>query len=95
MRRLFAMLQNHEKQLIEYAIKKLKQLPYIKLYCSNNLEKVSSVISFNIDGIHPHDTASFLDSKGVCVRSGNHCAQPLMRYLNIDSTCRISFSITI
>ena len=43
--------------------------------------------------MHPHDVASFLDAKGVCVRSGNHCAQPLMRYLNTDSTCRVSFSV--
>ena len=53
----------------------------------------SSVISFNIKGVHPHDVASILDSNGVCVRSGNHCAQPLLRYLGMDSTCRASFSI--
>ena len=44
-------------------------------------------------GVHPHDVASILDSEGVCVRSGNHCAQPLMRFLGIDSTCRASFYI--
>ena len=51
------------------------------------------MISFNIKGVHPHDVASILDSEGVCVRSGNHCAQPLMRFLGIDSTCRASFYI--
>ena len=60
---------------------------------SQNEENHSSVISFNIKGIHPHDVASMLDFKGVCVRSGNHCAQPLLRYMGIDSTCRASFSI--
>ena len=55
-------------------------------------ERHSSVISFNIKGVHPHDVASILDSEKVCVRSGNHCAQPLMRYLGIDSTCRASFA---
>ena len=55
-----------------------------------NKENHSSVISFNIKGVHPHDVASILDSVGVCVRSGNHCAQPLMRYIGIDSTCRAS-----
>ena len=45
------------------------------------------------EGVHPHDVASILDSNGVCVRSGNHCAQPLLRYLGMDSTCRASFSI--
>ena len=57
------------------------------------MENHSSVISFNIKGVHPHDVASILDSNGVCVRSGNHCAQPLLRYLGMDSTCRASFSI--
>ena len=86
-------IEIHDKYLMEYALKKLHELPYIKLYISPNIQNISSVISFNINGVHPHDTASFLDAKGVCVRSGNHCAQPLMRYLNIDSTCRASFSI--
>ena len=58
---------------------------------TNNLEHHSAVISFNINGVHPHDVASILDNYGVCVRSGNHCAQPLLRYLGIDSTCRVSF----
>ena len=53
----------------------------------------SSVVSFNIENVHPHDVASILDSNNVCVRSGNHCAQPLLRFLGIDSTCRASFSI--
>ena len=56
-----------------------------------NKENHSAVISFNIKGVHPHDVASILDSQGVYVRSGNHCAQPLMRFLGIDSTCRASF----
>ena len=50
-------------------------------------------ISFNIKGVHPHDVASILDSENVCVRSGNHCAQPLLRSMGIDSTCRASFYI--
>lgn len=83
----------HDRTLITYAIHKLKELPYIKLFCTNNINHLSSVISFNINGVHPHDVSSILDSKGICIRSGNHCAQPLMRYLKTDSTCRISFSI--
>ena len=53
----------------------------------------STVISCNINGVHPHDVASILDTEGVCVRSGNHCAQPLLRSMGIDSTCRASFYI--
>ncbi len=82
-----------EDEVVSYAIEKLKKLDYLDLYITPNKENHSGVISFNIKGIHPHDVASILDSEGVCVRSGNHCAQPLMRYLGIDSTCRASFYI--
>ena len=58
-----------------------------------NEKNHSAVISFNIKGVHPHDVSSILDSCGVCIRSGNHCAQPLLRFMGIDSTCRVSFSI--
>jgi len=84
-------IQAIEKEVVNYAIDELKQLDYLDLYITPNKENHSSVISFNIKGIHPHDVASILDNYGVCVRSGNHCAQPLMRYLKIDSTCRASF----
>ncbi|MBR3280252.1 MAG: cysteine desulfurase [Clostridia bacterium] len=86
-------IQEIEHELIDYAMIELKKLDFIELYITPNLENHSGVISFNIKKIHPHDVASILDSNGVCVRSGNHCAQPLMRFLNIDSTCRISFAI--
>lgn len=84
-------IKKKEKEVVNYAIKRLKELDYIKLYITPNEENHSAVISFNINGVHPHDVASILDANGVCVRSGNHCAQPLMRYLGIDSTCRASF----
>lgn len=58
-----------------------------------NKKERSSVLSFNIKGIHAHDTASILDAQNVFVRAGNHCAQPLLRYLKIDATCRASFSV--
>ncbi len=80
-----------EDEVVGYAIDELKKLDYLDLYLTPNKENHSSVISFNIKGVHPHDVASILDSEGVCVRSGNHCAQPLMRFLGIDSTCRASF----
>ena len=84
-------IQEIEKELTQYAREELSKLNYLTLYLTPNEENHSSVISFNINGVHPHDVASILDSEGVCVRSGNHCAQPLMRYLGIDSTCRASF----
>lgn len=84
-------IEKHEKELVDYAVEKLSKLDYITLYMTNNPKHHSAVISFNIKGVHPHDVASILDNEGVCVRSGNHCAQPLLRYIGIDSTCRASF----
>ena len=82
-----------EEELYNKAICELKKLDFIELYIPGNKENHSSVISFNVKGVHSHDVASILDSYGVCVRSGNHCAQPLLRYMGVDSTCRMSFSI--
>ena len=86
-------IQEIEHEVISYARQELSKLDYLTLYTTPKEENHSSVISFNINGVHPHDVASILDSEGVCVRSGNHCAQPLMRFLGIDSTCRASFYI--
>lgn len=86
-------IQEIEHEVISYARQELSKLDYLTLYTTTNEKNHSSVISFNIKGVHPHDVASILDSEGVCVRSGNHCAQPLMRFLGVDSTCRASFYI--
>ena len=80
-----------EDEIVSYAREKLLELDFITLYMTPNKDNHQGVISFNINGVHPHDVASILDNYGVCVRSGNHCAQPLMRFLGIDSTCRASF----
>ena len=80
-----------EDEIVSYAREELSKLDFLELYLTPNKENHSAVISFNIKGVHPHDVASILDNYGICVRSGNHCAQPLMRYLGIDSTCRASF----
>lgn len=86
-------IRNVEEAITKYAVNELSKLDFLELYITPHLENHSTVISFNIKGVHPHDVASILDSNGVCVRSGNHCAQPLLRYLGMDSTCRASFSI--
>ena len=59
----------------------------------NIKKRQAGVISFNVNGVHPHDVASVLDSENVCIRSGNHCAQPLLRFMGLESTCRVSFYI--
>lgn len=82
-----------EKELMSYAMEQLSKLDFITVYGPKDLSKHASVISFNVNGVHPHDVASILDSENVCIRSGNHCAQPLLRYMGLDSTCRISFYI--
>lgn len=87
----YDIIKKIEEEIISYARQELSKLDYLTLYMPKNQENHSSVISFNIKGVHPHDVASILDSKGICIRSGNHCAQPLMRFLGIDSTCRASF----
>lgn len=86
-------IEKIEKEIVSYALDKLSKLDYLELLIPKNKTYHSSVISFNIKGVHPHDTASILDNFGVCVRSGNHCAQPFLRYLKVDSTCRASFYI--
>ena len=82
-----------EKDVLEYAMNELSKIDFITLYGPKELEKHAGVISFNVNKVHPHDVASILDSENVCIRSGNHCAQPLLRYMGLDSTCRASFYI--
>lgn len=82
-----------EKEVLSYAMEELQKLDFITIYGPKELENHAAVISFNVNKVHPHDVASVLDSENVCIRSGNHCAQPLLRYIGLDSTCRASFYI--
>ncbi len=79
-----------EEDLISYALEKLRKLPNITIY-GNLHEERTGVIAFNVLDVHPHDTSSILDGDGIAIRAGHHCAQPLMRYLGVASTCRASF----
>jgi cysteine desulfurase / selenocysteine lyase len=80
----------YEKELESYVLKELRNLPFIDLYGHDEGEHLA-VFSFNIKGVHPHDVANMLDRYGIAVRSGNHCAQPLMDFLKMDNTLRASF----
>lgn len=82
-----------EKELTNCAMEELKKLDYVKVYGPTDIDHRCGVISFEIEGVHSHDVASILDSYKIAVRSGNHCAQPLMKYMKINSTCRASFYI--
>jgi cysteine desulfurase/selenocysteine lyase len=76
---------------LAYAIEKLKSVPGIKLI--GTAENKSTVISFNLEGIHPSDVGTILDQQGIAVRTGHHCTQPVMRRFGIEGTVRASFSI--
>lgn len=86
-------IESHEKKLLEYALEKMQEIPNIDLYGTKDLSKRVGVIAFNVKDVHPHDVASILDSYGVAIRSGHHCAQPFLRYMDLNSTCRASFYI--
>ena len=81
-----------EKNLSEKALAELAKLDFVKTYFTENVER-TGVIAFNVKGVHSHDVAFILDSFNVAVRSGHHCAQPLMKYIGVPSCCRASFSI--
>ena len=88
----FDELERIEHGLIEYAIPKLRELPYIELYaCDSKLNNKTGIIAFNVKDVHPHDVSTILDSEGIAIRAGHHCAQPLHKYLGINASCRASF----
>lgn len=80
-----------EEDVVGYAKQELSKLHFIETYWTNKEENHSSVLSFNVKGVRAQDVAKILDSYGVCIRIGSHCAQPLIRYMNINGTCRASF----
>ena len=81
-----------ENSLTKNALEKLKKLDFVETYFTKDVEH-AGIIAFNVKNVHSHDVAFILDSYDVAVRSGHHCAQPLMNYLGIPSCCRASFSI--
>ena len=83
-------IEKIEKELMSYAIEEISKLEYVKIYGPKDIDKRGGVLSFEISGVHPHDVASIFDTFGVCIRAGNHCAQPLMRYMGINATSRAS-----
>lgn len=80
----------YEQELLDYATEKLLQIEGLRIYGTG--EKKASVISFNIEGIHPYDIGTIVDKLGIAVRTGHHCAQPIMQYFNIPGTIRASFA---
>jgi len=84
-------IHQQENELLEYATKKLLEIDGLKII--GTAKEKTSVISFVIEGVHPHDLGTLLDQQGVAVRTGHHCTQPLMERFNVNATVRASFSI--
>ena len=83
-------INNYENELLDYATKSLKQIDGLKIY--GDVKNKTSVISFNIENLHPYDIGSILDKFGIAVRTGQHCAQPIMDHFHISGTVRVSLS---
>jgi len=83
----------HERDLTARCLDALGCIAGVTLYGPRNPEIKGAVVAFNVEGIHPHDGAALLDEKGIAVRAGHHCAQPLMKRLGIVGTLRASFSV--
>jgi len=83
----------HERDLTAYAMERLPEVDGLRIFGPTDPESRGGVISFELDGIHPHDLAEICDRGGVCIRAGHHCAQPLMRELGVSATARASFHV--
>jgi cysteine desulfurase / selenocysteine lyase len=83
-------IEHHEQELAGYALERLAELPWVKTY-GPPADRRAGIVSFNVDGIHPHDVAQILDGEGVAIRAGHHCCQPLMAKLGVAATNRASF----
>ena len=81
----------HEAGITAYALERLREVPGVTVYGPSDPAHRGGVVSFVLDGIHPHDVAEILGSDGVCVRAGHHCTQPVMDALGVAATTRASF----
>lgn len=88
----FENIAKYEHELLEYGTKRLLEIEGLKIYGPKSLENKTSVISFNVGNIHPYDIGTIVDKMGIAVRTGHHCAQPIMNFFNIPGTIRASFS---
>ena len=84
-------IRAHEEDLTVYAHQKLGELNFLKIH--GRARGKGAIVSFSIDGLHPHDIATIIDRSGIAVRAGHHCAQPLMQRLGVPATCRASFAM--
>jgi cysteine desulfurase/selenocysteine lyase len=83
----------HERELTEYALERLPEVPGLRIFGAPDADRRGGVVSFALEGVHPHDIAEVCDRHAVCIRAGHHCAQPLMRRLGVAATARASFHV--
>jgi cysteine desulfurase/selenocysteine lyase len=86
-------VREHERDLTAYALERLPEVEGLRLYGPSDPDGRGGVVSFTIEGMHPHDIAELCDREAVCIRAGHHCAQPLMRKLGVGATARASFQV--
>jgi cysteine desulfurase / selenocysteine lyase len=86
----FDAIEAHEHEVTAYALGRLGELPWVKVF-GPPLDRRAGIVSFDVDGVHPHDVAQILDREGVAIRAGHHCTQPLMQRLGVPATNRASF----
>ena len=86
------LIEKRERELTRYAFDKMKEIPFVKIIGSKNADEHGGIISFTIEGVHPHDIAAIFDADGIAIRAGHHCAQPLHQYLGVPSSARMSLA---
>lgn len=84
-------IEQHEHELVAYAMEQMKAVEGLEIYGPRDSSKRAGIVTFNLDGVHPHDLATVLDMNGIAVRAGHHCCQPLMKWLDVSATARASF----
>ncbi|PID14552.1 cysteine desulfurase [Sporosarcina sp. P34] len=84
-------IEQHEHELAGYAMDKMSEIDGLTIYGPRDPDQRAGLVTFNLDDVHPHDVATVLDMNGIAVRAGHHCAQPLMKWLDVSSTARASF----
>lgn len=86
----FDFISEQEEKLTALLMEELGKIPHITVYGSKDPADHCGIVTFNVDGCHPHDVASILDADHICIRAGHHCAQPLLQYMKVSATCRAS-----
>lgn len=83
-------IEKKDTELVNQMMEGMKKMGHITIYGSNDPSKHNGIVTFNVEGVHPHDVSSILNEDGICIRAGHHCAQPLMQFMKVGSTARAS-----